>query len=325
MWVYLNGAFVKEENAMVSVKDHSFLYGDGCFEGIGVFNGRVIHLREHVDRFYRSARMLRIPVPVPPAQLDDLIVETARRNGMGGSTGTGYLRPILSRGAGPLGVGWSTRIEKPTLAIIPQIGERKIAYGEEIPILTTVISTLTKPDPASIEPRIKTNNYLNSVLAFLDATDRGADAAILRDQRGFICEAHGMNIMAITRDQIITPPEGVALAGITRANVLRAASELGIECAETSLTPYDLICADEVLLTSSLDGVSAVSAIDGRALPGPVPGVTTRRLRDAYVKRALSDGVPVGPAGEPANDDHAATDPQTSSRPGSSDGVIIHG
>ena len=112
-----------------------------------------------------------------------------------------------------------------------------------------------------------------------------------------------MNIMTITREPDPTPPEGVALAGITRANVLRAASELGIEWAEASLTPYDLICADEVLLTSSLDGVSAVSAIDGRALPGPVPGVTTRLLRDAYVKRALSDGVPVGPAEGRGDDD----------------------
>jgi branched-chain amino acid aminotransferase len=302
MWVYLNGAFVTEENAVVSVTDHSFLYGDGCFEGIGVFSGRIIHLGEHVDRFYRSARMLRIPVPVEPAQLADLIVETARRNGMGGSAGTGYLRPILSRGAGPLGVSWSNRIEKPTLAIVPQKGQRTIEYGEEIPILRTVISPVTKPDPASIEPRIKTNNYLNSILAFLDAADRGADAAILRDQRGFICEAHGMNIMAVVRNRIATPPEGVALAGITRENVLRAAAELGIECAEASLTPYDLICADEVLLTSSLEGVSAVSSIDGRALPDPVPGVITRRLRDAYIKRALSDGVPVGSA-EDADDD----------------------
>jgi branched-chain amino acid aminotransferase len=298
MWVYLDGAFVKEENAMVSVKDHSFLYGDGCFEGIGVFRGRVIHLGEHVDRFYRSARMLRIPVPVQPPELHDLIVETARRNGMGGSSGTGYLRPILSRGAGPLGVSWSARIEKPTLAIIPQTGERKIAYGDEIPVLNAVISRYTKPDPASAEPRIKTNNYLNSILAFLDAADRDADAAILRDQRGFICEAHGMNIMTVTREEISSPPEGVALAGITRANVLRAATELGIKWAEASLTPYDLICADEVFLTASLEGVSAVSAIDGQAMPGPVPGAITRLLRDAYVKRALSDGVPVEPDGE---------------------------
>lgn len=298
MWVYLDGAFVKEENAMVSVKDHSFLYGDGCFEGIGVFRGRVIHLGEHVDRFYRSARMLRIPVPVRPPELHDLIVETARRNGMGGSSGTGYLRPILSRGAGPLGVSWSGRIEKPTLAIIPQSGERKIAYGDEIPVLTAVTSRYTKPDPASAEPRIKTNNYLNSILAFLEAADRGADAAILRDQRGFICEAHGMNIMTVTREEISSPPEGVALAGITRANVLRAATELGIKWAEASLTPYDLMCADEVFLTASLEGVSAVSAIDGQAMPGPVPGAITRLLRDAYVKRALSDGVPVVPDGE---------------------------
>jgi branched-chain amino acid aminotransferase len=303
MWVYLNGAFVEEENARVSVKDHGFLYGDGCFEGIGVFSGRVIHLSEHVARFYRSARMLRIPVPVPPAELGDLIVETARRNGMGGSAGTGYLRPILSRGVGPLGVSWSDRIEKPTLVIIPQSGERKIAYGEETPVLTAVISRFTKPDPASAEPRIKTNNYLNSVLAFLDAADRGADVAILRDQRGFICEAHGMNIMTVVRDRILSPPEGVALAGITRANVLRVASELGIDWAETSLTPYDLLCADEVFVTASLEGVSAVSTIDGQAMPGPVPGPTTRRLRDAYVKRALSDGVPVGTDGERGTDD----------------------
>jgi branched-chain amino acid aminotransferase len=268
-----------------------------------VFAGRVIHLSEHVDRFYRSARMLRIPVPVQPAELTELVVETAHRNGMGGRTGTGYLRPILSRGAGPLGVSWSGRIEKPTLAIIPQSGERKIAYDSDIPVLTAVISRYTKPDPASLEPRIKANNYLNPVLAFLDAQDRGADAAILRDQRGFVCEAHGMNVMAIVGERIFSPPEGVALAGITRANVLRTAAELGIGWAEASLTPYDLMCADEVFLTSSLDGVSAVSAIDGQAMPGPVPGAMTRRLRDAYVKRALSDGVLVAESRERVTDD----------------------
>ncbi len=123
------------------------------------------------------------------------------------------------------------------------------------------------------------------MLAFLDAQDRGADAAILRDQRGFVCEAHGMNVMAVVGERIASPPEGVALAGITRANVLRAAGELGIAWAEASLTPYDLMCADEVFLTSSLEGVSAVSAIDGQALPGPVPArghpAAARRLRQA--------------------------------------------
>lgn len=302
MWVYLDGAFVPEDDAVVSVKDHSFLYGDGCFEGIGVFGGRIIHLAEHVDRFYRSARMLRIPVPVPAGQLFDLIVEVARRNGMGGSE-AGYLRPILSRGTGPLGVGWSARIDKPTLAIIPQTGERKIAYGDEVAVLTAVTSHYIKPDAASVEPRIKANSYLTSILAFLDAAERGADVAILRDQHGLVCEGHAMNIMAVSGDRIITPPQSSALAGITRANVLRAARELGIDWAETSLTSYDLVCAEEVFVTSSLDAVAAISVIDGLALPGPVPGPMTRRLRDAYVKRALSEGVPVGrPDGAAADD-----------------------
>lgn len=301
MWVYLDGDFVQDADAKVSVKDHSFLYGDGCFEGIGVFAGRVLHLQQHVDRFYRSARMLRIPVPVSADVLAELIVEVAFRNGMGGS-GNGYLRPVLSRGAGPLGVGWSARIETPTLVIIPQTEDRRIAYGGEIEVLKAATSRFSRADPSSIESRIKANNYITSILAFLEANDKGAAIAILCDQRGYVSEGHAMNIMAVREGEIYTPPESAGLAGVTREAVLTTARDLGIPCREQSLTVYDLICAQEVMVTSSLDGLAVVSAIDGQPLPDPIPGEMARHVREAYVDRAIAEGVPVDRAHRAAAD-----------------------
>lgn len=294
MWIYIDGEFVEEADATVSVSDHSFLYGDGCFEGIGVFDSKILHLDEHVERLYRSARMLRIDVPVPPAELRSLILETASRNGMD-ERPMGYLRPLVSRGMGPLGLKWTVTIEPATLVIIPQFGDRRIGYGGEMDVLTTVVTSVVAASSATLDPRIKSNNYLPSILACLEAHDRGADVGILRDERGFLSEGHAMNLFCIRDGRILSPPESVALAGITRKNVLAVARALGIECAEQDLTAYDLVCADEAFVTSSLEGVAAIASVDGRELER-CPGPLTRKVRDAYVDRALGSATLVPPA-----------------------------
>jgi branched-chain amino acid aminotransferase len=291
MWVYLDGAFVEEAEAKISVTDHSFLYGDGCFEGIGVFEGRIVHLDEHVERFYRSARMLRIPVPVPPPELRSLILETASRNGMD-SAPQGYLRPLLSRGAGPLGLKWTVKIERPTLVIIPQFGDRRIGYGGEMEVVSAVITIAVRASANALDPRIKSNNYLTSIMAFMEAHDRGAEVGILRDERGFLSEGHAMNLFCVRGGTVFAPMESAALGGITRSNVLDVARELGIPVVETDLTAYDAICADEVFVTSSLEGVAAVGSVDGRRYE-PVPGPITREVRTAYVNRAVVGATPV--------------------------------
>lgn len=292
MWFYLNGEFVEDADARVSVTDHSFLYGDGCFEGIGVYEGRVLHLDEHVDRLFKSARMLRMTVPVSREELADLILETAARNGMGESP-MGYLRPLLSRGSGPLGLKWSNRLGAPTLVIIPQLGDRRIGYGGDIDVLTAAVTSQVRAPASSLDPRIKTNNYLSSILAFFDAQDRGADIAILRDERGFLSEGHAMNLFCVRDGRVLSPMESAALGGITRRNILATARDLGYECVETDLTTYDLVCADEAFVTSSLEGAAAIGAVDGVPFDGPVPGPVTSHIRGEYVKRACASGAAV--------------------------------
>lgn len=296
-WMYVDGRFVEADRAMVSVTDHSFLYGDGCFEGIGVFEGRILHLDEHVERLYRSARMLRIPVPVPPAELRALIIETASRNGMDAAP-EGYLRPLLSRGAGPLGIKWTVEIQRPTLVIIPQFSDRRIGYGDQMEVVTAVVTSLVRAPSSSLDTRIKSNNYLTAILAFLEAHDRGADIGILRDERGFLSEGHAMNLFCVRDGRVLAPMESAALAGITRKNVLAALNELSIEFVETNLTTYDLICADEAFITSSLEGVAAVSSIDNHSL-GAAPGPITASVREVYVGHAVNGGTPVPAGAEP--------------------------
>jgi branched-chain amino acid aminotransferase len=292
MWFYLSGRFVEEAEAKIPVTDRSFLYGDGCFEGIGVCDGRVLHLDEHVARLFRSARMLRITVPVSPPELRDAILETASRNGMAESP-MGYLRPLLSRGSGPLGVKYSNKLGPATLVIIPQLGDRRIAFAGEIEVLTAAFSSYSRPGPGSIDARIKTNNYLTYIMAFLEAQDRGADVAIVRDPEGFVAEGHGMNLFCVHDGRVLVPLESAALAGITRKNVIATAKRLGFDCRETNLTRYDVTAADEVFVTSSLEAIAAIGSIDGQRLSGAVPGPVTTKIREAYVKFALETGTPV--------------------------------
>src|SRR6202048_816316 len=292
MWFYVNGRFVEDDDAKVSVTDRSFLYGDVCFEGIGVCEGRVLHLDEHVTRLFKSARLLRMQVPVGWAELRVLIIETAARNGMDKSP-MGYLRPLLSRGAGPLGLKYSNKLGPATLVIIPQLGDRRIAFTGDMEILSAVFSSYQRPGAGSLDARIKANNYLTYILAFLEAQDRGADVAILRDPNGYVAEGHAMNIFCVHDGRLYVPQESLALAGITRRNVIATARRIGCECIETNLTRYDLVAADEVFVTSSLEAIAGIGSIDGEPLPAPIPGAVTTAGRAAYVESALETGTPI--------------------------------
>jgi branched-chain amino acid aminotransferase len=292
MWVYLDGEFVEDHEATVPITDRSFLYGDGCFEGIGVYNGRLPHLDDHVRRMFASARMLRIPMPVEERELRGLILETARRNGMADADGA-YLRPLLTRGSGPLGVKHSRTVGPSRLVIIPQIGDRRVDFGDEAAVLTAVISRYVRAGASSLDPGVKSNNYLTSILAYLEADDRGADIAVLLDDRGFVSEGHAMNIFCVVDQHLLTPMASASLRGITRRHVLRVAQETGVPCHETNLTPYDLRCADEVFVTSAMESIAAVASVDTDAMPGPIPGPVTTALRTAYLKHAWETGTPV--------------------------------
>jgi branched-chain amino acid aminotransferase len=292
MWFYVDGAFLEDEDAKISVLDRSFVYGDGCFEGIGCCEGRLLHLDDHLARLARSARMLRIELTQSPEELRELVLETALRNGMADAE-DGYLRLILSRGSGPLGVVHTLHMGPPSLVVIPQIGSRRISYRGPMELLTAAITGYTRGGPLTLDARVKSNNYLPNVLAYLEAHDRGADMAILRDPQGYISEGHGMNVFAVRDGRLLTSPESASLAGVTRAHVIEVARGLGIACTETTLTAYDLYCADELFVTSSLESVTALASIDGIPLPEPLPGPISSALRDAYIRAALASGVPV--------------------------------
>lgn len=292
MWCYINGAFLKDEEAKISVLDRSFVYGDGCFEGIAALDGRLLHLSDHVERLQRSVRMLRINLNSTTAEIAELIIATASRNEFD-KREMGYLRVVVSRGSGPLGVGFSASINKPNVVVIPQLGDRRVAYRGPIETLTAAVTEFARGSLHGLDPRIKANNYLPNILAFLEANTKGAQVALLRDEHGYVSEGHGMNLFCVRSGRLITSPESSALAGITRARVLAQAREAGVAFEERDLAPYDLYCADEVFITSSLESVAAISEIDGISLPRPVPGPLTSRLRELYVNSALLDAVPI--------------------------------
>lgn len=290
MWFYVDSRWVTEAQATVSVTDHSFLYGDGCFEGIAACDGRLLHLDEHVDRLLASARALRIEPPVPADELRALLLEAAARNGMRDAP-YGYLRPIISRGVGPLGVGWSDRLGPARLTIVPQLSERRIGLVGDAEVLSAVVTRRRRADASAVDPRVKSNNYLPSILAYLDARARGADVALLCDERGHVTEGHAMNLFCVRDGRVIAPPRTAALEGITRRHVIGVARRLGYECAEEGFAPYDLETADEAFVTSSLDGVTALGSVDGVALAAPGP--VTLALREAYAAEAIAGGVEV--------------------------------
>ncbi len=284
--VFINGQFVPERDARISVYDRSFLYGDGVFEGIATFSGRVMFLREHVQRLYASCRYVQITLPVSPDQMEAWIVETARVNELDDQ---GYIRPLVSRGEGPMGLDQTAAIQKPNIVIIPQLG-RSIDYGGQVKCYSAVMSSMRRTPQECLDSRVKANNYLNNVMAQLEASSHRVDVAIMLDTRGFVAEGPGHNIFIVQQKEILTPRPQNVLNGITRQAVLRVAREAGLKVTEADLTLYDLTTADEVFVTNTLSGVAAVTKVGDWIVGDGAPGPETVELRARYVKHALDRG-----------------------------------
>lgn len=291
MLFYVDGEFVPQEDAVVPILDYGFLYGDGCYESIAVTEGTAIDLDWRIERLFRSARMLRIEVPIPPEQLRELLLETAVRNGMREGDGGYYLRPFLTRGVGQIG-GMTNANRIGTLRVLAMaVPAEKIGYRGPVKVANSVFTSYVRTVPLMLDPRIKYTNYSSSMLAKFEAKERGADWPIFRDADGFITEVGNGNIFAVTDGRVLTPLVKGALGGLVRRRVIAVARELGTECLETEMTRYDLECADEVFVTAALSCVTAIGNIEG--LDVPAPGPVTTALRDAYVASALADGTPV--------------------------------
>ncbi|MDX1650167.1 MAG: branched-chain-amino-acid transaminase, partial [Myxococcota bacterium] len=284
--VWIDGAVVDGAEARVPVTDHGFLYGDGVFEGMRVYSRRVFRLERHLRRIATGARAIGLEIPGGAASLGPVVLETARAFGADDA----YVRLVVSRGEGALGVDPTTCPTPRVVCIVDRIR----LWPDEVRRrgLALATSSLRRPAPSVLDPRVKSLNYLNNALAKLEARRAGADEALLLNAAGLVAEASVANVFAVLEGRLVTPPptDG-ALEGITREAVLELAADAGIPTAERSLGRFDLLAADEVFLTGAGAGVAPVGSLDGARIGGGAPpGPVTARLAADFERLARRDG-----------------------------------
>ena len=287
MIIYLDGRFVPEEEARVSVFDHGLLYGDGVFEGIRAYNGKIFRLDEHLARLYDSAKAIDLAIPLTKAEMTEVIKETLRRN----SLRDAYIRPIVTRGRGDLGLD-PLKCAKPTVIVIAVTWGAMYGDLYEKGLRAICVSVRRTP-PESMPPNVKSLNYLNNILAKIEANHRGVDEAIFFDTRGHVSEGSGDNIFVVKDGVIITPPTLNNLRGITRMVVLEIAASMGITLLERDLGYFDLYTADEVFVTGTAAEVAPIREIDGRVIGNGKPGPITRQLMAAFRTATQKEGTPI--------------------------------
>jgi branched-chain amino acid aminotransferase len=287
--VYLNGQLVDKEKAVISVFDHGLLYGDGVFEGIRAYNGRVFKLREHLDRLFNSARAIMLQIPMSKKTLENAVLATLRANHLKDA----YIRLVVTRGEGDLGLD-PRKCVKPSLFIITD----KIAlYPQELydKGLSVVTSSIRRNISEALNPCIKSLNYLNNVLAKAEASRHNAPEAIMLNREGYVAECTGDNIFVLKENTLITPPTSAgALEGITRNIVMDIAkNKLKLLVKEELFTPYHVYVGDEVFLTGTAAEVIPVTEVDGRTIGDGGPGKTTLRLIKEFRELTRLTGVPI--------------------------------
>jgi len=285
LWIYLDGKFVNEKQAKISVFDHGLLYGDGVFEGLRTYGGRFFRLRQHIQRLYKSAKAIMLEIPVSMEEMIDIVVKTVKKNKLKDS----YVRVVVTRGVGDLGLD-PRKCPKPTIFVI---ASKIKLYPEEFyeKGLTVVTIPTRRNLTESINPAIKSLNYLNNILAKIEATNAGAMEGLFLNNEGYVAECTGENIFIIKENILSTPPISAgALDGITRDAVLQLGKELGMETREELLTRYDLYNADECFLTGTAAEIIPVTIIDGRKIGSGSPGQMTDKIRKAFHKLTLTEG-----------------------------------
>jgi branched-chain amino acid aminotransferase len=290
MKVFIDGKYFDERKAKVSVFDHGLLYGDGVFEGIRAYNGRVFKLKEHIDRLFCSAKALLLDLPMSHAELMSATVETCRRNKLR----DGYIRLVVTRGVGTLGLN-PNRCKRPSVIIIAgkiQLYPKEM-YQRGMEIVTV---PTTRNLHSALNPAIKSLNYLNNILAKIEANNAGCEEAIMLNAEGFVAECTGDNLFIVKAGKLFTPPLSAgALYGITRGTVMDIAREAGHEVSEPNLTRYDLFNADECFLTGTGAEIIPVTRIDGRMIGAGKPGPLTRKLENLYHALTKMSGEPIYP------------------------------
>jgi branched-chain amino acid aminotransferase len=288
MKIFIDGKYYSERDAKVSVFDHGLLYGDGVFEGIRAYHGRVFKLKEHIDRLFYSAKAILLEIPMSHAQLMKATVETCRANKLR----DGYIRLVVTRGIGSLGLN-PRSCKKPSVIIIAD----KIQlyppeyYQRGLDIITV---PTTRNLHSALNPAIKSLNYLNNILAKIEANNAGVEEAVMLNAEGFVAECTGDNLFIVKNRALFTPPLSAgALYGITRQTVIELAEEAGLKVSEPNLTRYDLFNADECFLTGTGAELIPVVKIDGRVIGTGKPGPITRRLEEDYRALTKVSGEPI--------------------------------
>src|SRR6266568_2950630 len=270
MNIYIDGKFYDERHARISVLDHGLLYGDGIFEGIRAYNSRVFKLQEHIDRLFYSAKSILLTMPLTHEELMKAVVLTCRRN----KIRDGYVRLVVTRGVGTLGLN-PNRCKKPSVIIIA--GKIQL-YPQELYQRGMAIVTVptTRNLHSALNPAIKSLNYLNNILAKIEAANSGCEEAIMLNAEGFVSECTGDNVFIVKENHLLTPPLSAgALYGITRRVVMEMGAESGLIVGEPHLTRYDVFNADECFLTGTGAELIPIVKIDGRVIGAGKPGPIT--------------------------------------------------
>jgi len=288
--IYVDGEYYPKSQAKVSVYDHGLLYGDGVFEGIRAYSGVVFRLKDHIDRLYRSAHTIMLEIPVPKEKMTEIVLDTLRKNNLKDA----YVRLVVTRGAGDLGLD-PRKCPKATIIVITDT--IKLHKGDPKENGITAILSWVKRDPVDATTHeIKSLNYLNSVMAKIEANMSGVDEAICLDKNGFVCEGVAENVFIVRDGEILTPPSCTgALPGITAAAVAELARKLGYTVLEKNITPYELFNAEEVFFTGTAAEIIPVREINKRVIGSGKPGSVTKKLMEAFSKMVHdpNEGIPI--------------------------------
>ncbi|MEI6560992.1 MAG: branched-chain-amino-acid transaminase [Verrucomicrobiota bacterium] len=284
--IYIDGVFYPESEAKISVFDHGLLYGDGIFEGIRFYNGRVFRLEEHIDRLYDSAKAIALTIPMTKAEMTEATLESCRQNGLR----DGYIRLVVTRGVGDLGLN-PKNCPRATVIIIAATIK---LYPEELYRngLTVVTCSTRRNTPGALSPAVKSLNYLNNILAKIEAGDAGE--GLMLNEQGYVAECTGDNVFIFKKGELFTPPISAgALGGITRNVVIEIAREFGTPVHEINLTRYDLYTADEFFLTGSAAEIIPVVTLDARPIGDGKPGSLTAKFITRFRELTQASGAPI--------------------------------
>ena len=281
--IFINGKHYDKEDAKISVYDHGLLYGDGVFEGMRSYGGKVFRMEEHLDRLWDSAKAIWLEVPMSKAAVAQAVNETLKIN----KISDGYIRLVVTRGAGTLGLDPNRTSDPQVIVIADSIALYPAEMYEKG--LTIITSSVLRNHPAALSPRIKSLNYLNNILAKIEGLQAGCVEALMLNHKGEVAECTGDNIFLVRKGVLQTPPlDAGILEGVTRNAVIEIAKEQGIPVREMALTKHDVYIADECFLTGSAAEVIAVVKVDSRVIGNGMPGPVTRDLKERFFKLARS-------------------------------------